>query len=168
MPPILQLDVQQVISQALSFLLLLWVLRRFAWRPLLALLDERRARIAQEFQQVARSKEELARLQAEYQQRLTKIEEEARAKIQQAVMEGKRIGAEIQDQARAQGLALLTKSKETVELELAKAKVTLRDDLTALTVGAVERILREKLDTEKDKQLVNAVLDELERESPKT
>ena len=168
MPPILQLDVQQVISQALSFLLLLWVLRRFAWRPLLALLDERRARIAQEFQQVARSKEELARLQTEYQQRLAKIEEEARAKIQQAVMEGKRIGAEIQDQARAQGLALLTKSKETVELEIAKAKVTLRDDLTALTVGAVERILREKLDTEKDKQLVNAVLDELERESPDT
>ena len=168
MPPILQLDVQQVISQALSFLLLLWVLRRFAWRPLLALLDERRARIAQEFQQVAQSKAELIRLQEEYGKRLALIEEEARSKIQQAVLEGKRIGAEIQEQARAQGLALVTKSKETVELEIAKAKVTLRDELAALTLGAVERILREKLDAEKDTQLVNAVLDELERESPKT
>ena len=168
MPAILQLDVQQVISQALSFLLLLWVLRRFAWRPLLAMLDERRARIAQEFQQAAQRKAELERLQEEYGKRLAVIEEEARSKIQQAVLEGKRIAAEIQEQARAQGLALITKSKETVELEIAKAKVTLRDELAALTIGAVERILHEKLDAEKDRQLVNAVLDELERESPNT
>ena len=167
MPPILQLDVQQVISQALSFLLLLWVLRRFAWRPLLAMLDERRARIAQEFQQVAQSKAGLERLQKEYGKRLAVIEDEARSKIQQAVLEGKRIAVEIQEQARAQGLALITKSKDTVELEIAKAKVTLRDELAALTIGAVERILHEKLDAEKDRQLVNAVLDELERESPK-
>ena len=167
MPPILQLDVQQVISQALSFLLLLWVLRRFAWRPLLAMLDGRRARIAQEFQQVAQSKAGLERLQEEYGKRLAVLEDEARSKIQQAVLEGKRIAAEIQEQARAQGLALITKSKDTVELEIAKAKVTLRDELAALTIGAVERILHEKLDAEKDRQLVNAVLDELEWESPK-
>ena len=168
MPPILQLDVQQIISQALSFLILLWILRRFAWKPLLDVLDARRARIAQEFHQAAQTKAELARLQEDYGRRLAMIEDEARAKIQQAVLEGKRIATEMQEQARAQGYELLAKSKETVELELAKAKVTLRDQLAALTVGAVERILREKLDAEKDKRLVTAVLDELERESPKT
>ena len=163
MPEILQLDVQQVISQALSFLLLLWILRRFAWRPLLTLLDERRARIAHEFQQAAQSKTELARLQEEYQQRLAAIEDEARSKIQQAVVEGKRIATEIQDQARAQGLALLTKSKETVELEIAKAKVTLRDAVAEMTVDAVEKVLQKKLDAHADKALVDAVLDDLER-----
>ena len=163
---ILQLDVQQVISQALSFLLLLWVLRRFAWRPLLAMLDERRARIEQGFQEIAQRQEELTRLQAEYGQRIAGIEVEARAKIQASITEGKRVSAEIQEQARAQGAALITKSKETVELELAKAKITLRDQMVALTTDAVERILHEKLDAEKDQRLVEAVLDELEREPP--
>ena len=60
----LQLDVQQVISQALSFLLLLWVLRRFAWRPLLVILDGRRRQIEDALQQTAKSREDVARLQA--------------------------------------------------------------------------------------------------------
>ncbi len=163
---ILQLDVQQIISQALSFLLLLWVLRRFAWGPLLAMLDERRARIERGFQEVSQRQDELARLQEDYSRRIAAIESEARAKIQESITEGKRVALEIQEQARAQGAALITKSKETVELELAKAKITLRDQMVALTTDAVERILHEKLDAEKDKRLVEAVLDELDREPP--
>lgn len=165
MPAFLQPDIQQVISQAISFLILLFLLKRFAWKPLLAMLDQRRARIEEDLRHVAQQKDELDRLQQEYSKRLGAIEAEARTKIQQAVLEGKQISMEIQDQARAQGLALVEKSKETIELELAKAKVTLRDQLAAMAVGAVERILGEKLDTEKDKRLVNSVLEQLERPS---
>ena len=164
MPPVLQLDLQQIVSQALSFLLLLWVLRRFAWRPLLSLLDQRRSRIEEELRQVAQSRAELARLQEDYGRRLAAIEEEARTKLQQAILEGKRISVEIQEQARAQGSAILSKSKETVELELAKARVVLRDQVVQITMEAVERILRQKLDAKADRHLVDAVLDELERE----
>ena len=165
MPPILQLDLQQILSQSLSFLLLLWVLRRFAWRPLLAILDKRRAHIEEELRHAAQTKAELARLQEEYSRRLAKIDEEARAKIQQAILEGKRIAIEVQEQARAQAQAILTKSKETVELELAKAKVTLRDQVAAMTVEAVERILKQKLDPKTDHYLVQRVLEELEQGS---
>ncbi len=110
--------------------------------------------------------DELTRLQEDYSRRIAAIEAEARTKIQESIKEGKRVALEIQEQARAQGAALITKSKETVELELAKAKITLRDQMVALTTDAVERILREKLDAEKDQRLVEAVLDELEREAP--
>jgi len=164
MPSILQLDVQQIVSQALSFLLLLWILRRFAWKPLLTMLDQRRAHIENELRQVAQSKIELARLQEDYGRRIAKIDEEARAKIQQAVIDGKRVAMEVQEQARAQALALMTKSKEAIELELAKAKVTLRDAVAGMTVDAVERIIRQKLDEPADRRLVDAVLDDLEKE----
>ena len=163
MPPILQLDLQQIVSQALSFLLLLWVLRRFAWRPVLSMLDERRRRIEEEFRQAAQTKAELARLQEHYSRRIAVIEDEARTKIQQAILEGKRVAVEIQEQARAQASALLTKSKDTVELELAKAKVTLRDQLVAMTMDAVERILQQKLDEQSDRRLIEGVLEDLER-----
>lgn len=162
MPPILQLDLQQIISQALSFLLLLFVLRRFAWRPLLTLLDQRRARIEEDLRQVAQQKEELSRLQADYGKRLAMIEEEARTKLQQAILDGKRIAVEIQEQARQHGYALINKSKETIEQELAKAKVTLRSEMAELTASAVERVLRRKLDQAEDRRLIDTVLDELE------
>ena len=159
----LELDLQQVLSQAISFIVLLMLLRRFAWRPLLTILDERRRHIETTLQDVASKKTELERLQADYAQRLAKIDDEARVKIQQAVLEGKRIAIEVQEEARAQAQAILAKSKETVELELAKAKVTLRDQLADMTVEAVERILRQKLDAKSDRALVESALDELER-----
>jgi len=164
MPAILQLDLQQILSQGVSFILLLIVLRKFAWTPLLTALDTRRARIEEELRQIAQGKTELERLQQEYGKRLGAIEDEARAKIQQAVLEGKRIAVDIQEQARQQASALTAKSKETIELELAKAKITLRDQVAAMTVDAVEKILRQKLDAKTDQQLVDAVLKELEQQ----
>ena len=160
-----QLDAQQILSQAISFLILLWLLRRFAWRPLLGILDQRRQRIEEDLRQAAQAKADLARLQEDYAQRLSKIDEEARSNIQQAILEGKRIALEIQEEARAQGYAILTKSKATIELELAKARVTLRDQVAAMTVGAVEKVLRQKLDAKTDRHLIEAVLDELEQGS---
>ena len=164
MPAFLQPDLQQILAQAFSFLILWAVLRRYAWRPLLSVLDARRAKIEDELRQIARRKAEMERLQAEYAAHLKQINDEARAKIQQAILEGKRIGIEVQEQARAQALAILTKSKETVELELAKAKVTLRDQVAEMTVSAVERILKQKLDPKADRHLVDAVLAELEHQ----
>lgn len=164
MPSILQLDVQQIISQALSFLLLLFVLRRFAWRPLLNVLDQRRAHIEEALREAAQQKAELARLQDEYTQRLAAIEEEARSKIQQAILEGKRVAMELQEQARAQGQAIITKSKETIALELAKARITLRDQVAEMTVAAVERMLRRTLDEPTRRHLIDVALEDLERE----
>ena len=164
MPAFLQPDIQQVISQAISFLLLLAILKKFAWKPLLDMLDQRRRKIEEDLRSAAHQKSEMERLQREYQTRLAAIEEEARTKIQQSVLEGKRIGAEVQEQAREQAVQILAKSKETLELELAKARVTLRDQVAAMTVGAVERILRQRLDAAADQKLIETILGELEQE----
>ena len=166
MPPILQLDLQQIVAQGLGFLLLLWVLKRFAWKPILAVLDARQARIESGLSKIEAEKTEIERLRLDYQARLAKIEDEARQKIQDAVREGQRVATEIQDEARNQAQAIIAKSQQTIELELAKAKVTLRDDLTEMTMEAVQDLLRQKLNPETDKALVNAILDELESSKP--
>jgi F-type H+-transporting ATPase subunit b len=158
----LQLDAQQILSQALSFLLLLWVLRRWAWRPLLGVLDARRAHIEGQLQQAEQSRKDMERLHQEYTQRLATIDAEARGKIQQAILEGRRIAGEIQEEARSQAQAIIAKSKQTVELELDKAKVTLRDQLADMAIDAVERIVRKTLDAQTDRRLVDAILEELE------
>lgn len=164
MPPILQLDLQQIVSQAISFLLLWWVLKRFAWRPILGALDARRAHIEADLRAAEQAKADMARLQQELTQRLAAIDDEARAKLQETIREGKRVAIEIQEEARAQAHAVLAKSQETIAMELAKAKVTLRDELADLTVQAVEQLLKNKLDLKADHKLVGSILDELGRE----
>lgn len=105
-------------------------------------------------------------MQDDYARRIATIEHEAREKMQQAILDGKRIAMEIQEQARAQGYAILAKSKEAVELELTKAKATLRDQVAEMTVEALERILRQKLDERSDRRLVELVLAELSEQTP--
>ena len=161
MPPMLQLDLQQIASQSLSFLLLIWVMRRFAWRPILGALDARRARIEQGFREIADGKAQLERLQQELAQRLAKIDDEARLKIQQAILEGKRVAIEVQEDARAQAQAILSKAQDTIEREVAKAKVTLRNEIADMTVDAVERLLRQRCDDAADRKLIASIIDEL-------
>lgn len=157
------LDISQIISQAISFLILLWVLRRFAWRPLLGMLDQRQKRIEQGLKDVELARRKAERVEQEYTQRLSQIEEESRAKLQEAIREGKRIAMEIQTEARAQSQDILAKAKETLDLEVAKARVRLRDQVTEMTMEILERVLHQKLDAETDARLVEAALDELER-----
>ena len=137
------------------------MLRRFAWRPLLSLLDARRAKIEGDLRHAAQQKADVERLSAQLNQRLAAIDEEARAKIQQAVLEGRRIGMEVQEEARAQAQGILAKSREAIELELAKAKVSLRDEMADMTMETVERLLKHKLNPETDRRLVASILDEL-------
>ena len=153
----------QILTTLVGFFLLVLVLGKLFWRPVLKILDARRAHIEEELRQVAQRKEDVARLQEEYGRKLATIHDEARVKIQEAILEGKRISLEVQEQARAQGYAIVAKAKETVEMELAKARVSLRDEVAGMTMDAVERILRQKLDAKADRQIVDAVLDELEQ-----
>ena len=153
----------QILTTVVGFFLLVAVLRKLFWRSVLQLLDDRRRRIEEGLQNVTRSQQKLDRMQEEYSHRLAKIEDEARTKIQQAILEGKRISLEVQEEARAQAQAAMTKAKETVELELAKARVTLRDQVAAMTMEALERVLRQKLDAKTDRHVVDEVLDDLER-----
>jgi F-type H+-transporting ATPase subunit b len=156
----------QILTTALGFFLLVLVLRRFFWGAVLKLLDERRQRIEESFQSIEHAKRELESLQADYTRRLGTIDEEAREKIRQAIQEGRRMASEIQDEARAQSHGIIAKSKETIELELAKAKVSLRDELADMTIEAVERLLRQKLDAKADQQLVASILEELGHAEP--
>ncbi len=158
----MQIIWQEVLTHALGFAILVWALRRWAWRPVFQLLDARRDRVAQEFQQIAQTKAQLETLQREYQARLAQIEAEARAKIQEAIVEGKRIAGEVQEQAREQAAKTLAQTRVSVQLEINKAKLELRDRVAKLTLEVTEKLLAQKLDQAKDEALVLRFLDEAE------
>ncbi|HEX9779714.1 MAG TPA: F0F1 ATP synthase subunit B [bacterium] len=153
----------QIATTVLGFFLLVAVLKKFFWGAVMRMLDERRDYIAGRLDELETAKRDLARLQQDYAARLEAIEEESRARIQEAVKDGRRVASEIQEDARAQAHAIITKSKEAMELEVAKARVTLRDEIAGMTADAVERVLQQKLDAAADATLIDSVVDDLER-----
>ena len=156
----MNLEIQQILTQALGFLILLFILKKIAWKPLLSLLDERREKISSEFQTIERTKSELSRLEQDYKARLVEIDAQARQKIQEAIAEGQRIAVEVQEKAREEGKNILNKAKDNIELEIAKARVELRNQVASLAIRAAEKVIKEELTEERHKRLVTEFIDE--------
>ncbi len=115
----------EVFVQLIAFIIVFLTLKGMAWKPILRGMELRRARIQQEFESIESAKKGLESMKAEYTALLQKIEDEARAKIQEAVNDGRRISKELQDKARAESQVVFEKAKENLELEIAKARIAL-------------------------------------------
>ena len=159
----MDIQLQQILTHAIGFLIVLWILKRYAWGPLLALMEERRSRIADEFKKIEEQEAKVTQLTDEYQARLKGIDSERRARLVEAVNEGKKIAEEVKIAARDEARDITAKAKADAEREVAKAKVQLKDDMVAMTVTAVERIINERLDDSKHRELIGSFIENVEK-----
>lgn len=157
------LELGQIITHIIGFVIAVIILKRFAWKPLLSILEERRNRIKSEFDSIGEERKKTESLHSEYQVKLKEIDSLARARIQEACREGQSLANEIKENARKEAKEIVTKTREEIQRDLDKAKVQLRDDVVNMTVQLAERIIQEKLDQEKDRQLISQLLDEMKR-----
>ena len=155
------IDPKQVITQVLGFLILVWVLRQFAWGPLLGMLEARRQRIAGEFQEADRLKGEAQELRVRYEQELRGIEAQARQRIQEAMAEGQKVAAEIRSQAQADATARVQRAEDEIAREREKAKEILKEQIINLSLRSAEKILRQKLDDSSQRRLASEFIDEV-------
>ncbi len=159
----MDVSLQQLLTHAVGFLITVWILKRFAWGPLLALLEERRNKIAEEFRTIEEEKKKVDQLAADYEAKLRDIDAERRAKLVEAVNEGKKIAQQIESEARAKAQEIHAKAKSDIEREIAKAKVQLKDEMITITMTATEKILKEKLDDEKNRELIGRFIEGVEK-----
>jgi len=159
----MNLEWQQILTHLLGFAIAVWLLKRYAWGPLLSIMEERRNKIVDEFKHIEDEKESVARLTSEYEEKLKDIDNERRAKIVEAVEEGKKVAAEIKADAQQEIKDLHAKAKADLEREVAKAKVQLRDEMIALTMSAAEKVINEKLTDDKHRQLIGRFIDDMQR-----
>ena len=154
---------QLLVTHAVGFLITVWILKKFAWGPLLALMDERRAKIQGEFDKIETEMSRVDTLAVEYDAKLKGIDEERRAKLVDAVIEGKKVAEEIKLAAQDQAREIAEKARGELERDVAKARVALKEDMVSMTISATEKIIMEKLDHDKHRQLIGQVIDGLEK-----
>lgn len=153
----------ETITVIVGFVIFAWVLRKFAWGPILDVLDERRDQIAAGFKEVEDLQTQAKTSHEQYEEKLREIEAEAREKINEGIAEGKRVAEEMTEAARAESAEIITKAKASVQLELATARKQLREDVVELTLKAAGKLLEEKITDDKDRQLVESFIGDLEQ-----
>ena len=155
------IDIPQVLTQIVGFLLMVWILRKFAWGRVLGMLEARRQKIAGEFAEADRRKAEADQTRAKYEQELRDIEAQKRTKLQEGVAEGQRVAGEIRAQAQKEAVDRLARAQDEIAREREKAKELVKEQVIRIAMRSAKKILREKLDDAHQRKLVAEFIDEV-------
>ncbi len=155
------IDIRQVLTQIIGFLLMLWILRKYAWGPLSGMLEARREKIAGDFKAADRAKAEANDLKVAYEQKLRGADAEARQRILAAVEDGQKAAAEIKAQAQAEAAQRVQRAEDEILREREKAKEQFKDQVVTLSILTAEKILRQKIDDPTQRKLVGEFVDEV-------
>jgi F-type H+-transporting ATPase subunit b len=159
----LDLNLAIIITQIIGFIVAFWILKAFAWKPLLKMLEDRKRKIAGDIGDAENIKAEAAKVLDDYKAQLRNIDTEARTRIQDAVADGTKIAAEIREHAREEARQILTKAREDLDRDVAKARVQLRDDVVGMAIKAAEKIIATKLNEAEQKRLLDDFLKEVDK-----
>lgn len=155
----MDVDLAQVLSQAIAFLVFLWVLKRYAWIPLLEILEERRRKIQSEFDTIAQQKGELQNVADDYRKKLEGLDAEARHRMNEAVSQGRLLAKEIHDETQREAKEMIKRAKDEITKEIEEARHELRDEMVTISINAAQKILEENLNDARHKKLVENFLE---------
>jgi len=157
----IQIDYAQILTTIIGFLLVVWVLKKYAWGPILDLLDARREKIRNDFADAEKALGDAESLKSEFEVKLSDIKVIERERVQEAVKRGEHIAEGIVSEARTSAESTRKKAESDIAIESDKAQIALRDTVVAMAIGAAEKVISERLDDQKHRQLIQDYIDHL-------
>lgn len=134
------------IIQSLIFLVLLFVLAKFAWKPILNAINEREVSIHDALNQAQLAREEVKNLKSENEHiiREAKIERDNILKEAREIKD--KIVAEAKDAAKAEGDKMIEQARQSINAEKSAAMADIKNQIGALSVTIAENLMKQKLD----------------------
>ena len=148
-----------IIWTTIIFTLLLIVLKKFAWKPILNAVDERNKSIEDALKAADKAKEEMALLNTDNERILSEARIERDVLLKEAREMKDKIVNEATDQANAEADKILLSTKEQINNEKMKAITELKNQVAEISIDIAEKILKSELsDKNKQKELISEAL----------
>ncbi len=144
-----------------TFLIVLFILKKFTWTPMLSALEEREKGIQASIDRAHKAKEEAEDVLRKNSELLAKADSEAEKIIREGKEYGDKLRAEITEKAHAESSRMIASAKEEIEQEKRRALTELRAEVADLAVKGAEKIIMANLDAEKQKKIVESMIQDL-------
>jgi F-type H+-transporting ATPase subunit b len=164
--PLVQPDPGLYIWTIATFLILLWLLGKFAWRPLLDALDRRQDAIRTSLDEARQAKQELERLHVESARILAEARAEADAIISRTRADAGRAGDEMKQKARAEAENIVRHAQRDIELETSRAIQKVRQEAVDISIAIASKIIQRNLTKEDNERLIAETLKEIQATPP--
>lgn len=154
----LGVDWKAFVIQLITFVLAFWVLKRFAFTPIVKIMDERRKTIESGVSIGEEMQKKQAELDAKVEDTLHKARQEADGIIADAQEAAKSAGTELETKAKKKVENLLAEADDRIAQDAKRARQAMESELATLVAEATEAIIDEKVDAKKDAQLIDKAL----------
>jgi F-type H+-transporting ATPase subunit b len=160
--PLVQPDPGLFIWTILTFLVLVTLLARFAWRPLLQALERRQAAIAKSLEDAQLARQELERLNRESEQMMRQARVEAEAIVSRSRSDAEVLREELKQKSRAEAAVILKNAERQIQLETERAVQLIRSEAIDLSVAMASKILRRQVSKADHEGLFEETLKQVE------
>lgn len=162
MNPLVQPDPGLFIWTILTFLVLVTLLAKFGWRPLLQALDSRQELIRKSLDDAQQARQELERLQHESAQIIRQAHVDAEAVVAQSRSDAAKLREEMRQKAKAEADGIVRNAERQIQLETQRALQQIRHEAVDLSVMIASKILRRNLTKEDNEKLIEEALKQVE------
>lgn len=145
----------------ITFLILLFILKKTAWKPILQALKEREDNIRASLEKAEQARKEAEEILEKNRKNLSEAEEQVKKIIEEGREYASKIRNEIISRANVEAQKLLENAKQEIENKKQEALIELKGIVADLSIQAAEKILEETLDKEKHKKLVEKLIQNL-------
>ena len=160
--PLVQPDPGLYIWTIVTFLVLVGLLAKFAWRPLLDALESRQAQIRQSLDDARQARIELEKLNVESARILTSARADAEAIVAQTRVDADRFREELRQKARVEAAGIVQNAERQIEQETAKAIRQIRLEAVDLSVALASKLLQRNVTREDNERLIEETFKQLE------
>jgi F-type H+-transporting ATPase subunit b len=162
MNPLVQPDPGLFIWTIVTFLGLLWALKKLAWGPLLEALETRQNAIRKSLDDAQHAKGELERLNAESARIIQQARFDADGIVSQSRADGERLREEIRAKARSEADNIVKNAERQIQLETSRALEQIRREAVDLSVMIASKIIQRNLSREDNQRLIDEAIKQVE------
>jgi F-type H+-transporting ATPase subunit b len=147
----------------LSFLILVLILKKYAWKPILKMLKERETRIDEALHEADKAREEMKSLKASNEQLLKEAKEERDAMLRSAREVKDKIIEEARVTAGEEASRIVESAKQSIHYEKMQALVELKNQIAILSIEIAEKLVQDELSKDqKQEKLVEKLINEID------
>ena len=145
----------------IAFVILMWLLNKYAFGPLIEVMEKRRERVLNEQKEAEASRKEAERLLAEQRKALEEVRDQAAKMFEQARQSSAREAEEIIAKATEEAARIKEEALRDIENEKKKAVAAVRSQVSALSVMIASKIIEKQIDEKTQEQLISEYLDKV-------
>ena len=154
----LGINLPLLVAFLINFAVLFILLKIFLYKPILKMLDERAKKTQEGMELAEATKKEYEQAKAEVQRQIEKGRQEGQTIVAQAVQAGERLKGESREEAAKQAQTIIDRTRAELATERDQLVGRLRKEFVDISIAAAEKVIKETLDKEKHKKLIEETL----------